>query len=271
MPARDGFLLDYKRLDLLGRGDSPVHRLDPRAKVLTTLAFVVCVVSFDRYAVSTLLPYALFPIVLAARGGLPVGYLLRKLAVVAPFAVLIGIFNPWFDREVVLQLGPLPIWGGWLSFTAIVVKTLLTAGAAIVLVAVTGFPVICAALERLGLPRAFASQLNFLYRYLFLLADEGGRMHRASQLRAPCGGALPLARFAPLAGHLLLRSWARAERVHMAMLARGGSDVGQPLCTSRRFSGNDLLFLAGWSLVFLALRLYHLPHLLGRLVTGGLS
>lgn len=267
MRAADDFLLDFKRLDLLGRGDSPVHRLDPRVKVLTTLVFVVCVVSCDRYELSALLPFCLYPLALAASGGLPAGYLLRKLAVVAPFAVLVGIFNPVFDRQVLLQFGPLAIWGGWLSCATIIVKTLLTAGAAIILVAVTGFPAICDALERLGVPRAFASQLRVLYRYLSLLADEGGRMRRASQLRAPAGGALTLPHFGPLAGHLLLRSWGRAERVHMAMLARGGSDLG-PSPPAGRCRRSDLLFLAGWVVLFFALRSYHIPRLLGRLVTG---
>jgi cobalt/nickel transport system permease protein len=270
MRATDGFLLDFKRLVLLGRGDSPIPRLDPRAKVLTTLVFAVCVISFDRYELSALLPFCIYPLALAARGGLPAGYLLRKLAVVAPFAVLIGIFNPVFDRQVMLQFGPLEIWAGSLSCATIIVKTLLTAGAAIILVAVTGFPTICSALARLGLPDVFTGQLHFLYRYLFVLADEGGRMHRASQLRAPGGGALKLARFGPLAGHLLLRSWGRAERVHMAMLARGGSDMA-PCCRDWRCRRSDLLFLSGWSLLFMALRFYHLPRLLGRLVTGELS
>jgi cobalt/nickel transport system permease protein len=269
MRAADGFLLDFKRLDLLGRGDSPVHRLEPRVKVLTTLVFVVCVLSFDRYELSALLPFCLYPLALAARAGLPTGYLLRKLAVVAPFAVLIGIFNPVFDRQVVLQFGPLAIWGGWLSCATIIVKTLLTAGAAIILVAVTGFPAICGTLARLGVPDAFANQLQILYRYLLLLAEEGGRMHRASQLRAGAGGALTLPHFGPLAGHLLLRSWARAERVHLAMLARGGSDL-QPLRPAGRCRGSDLLFLAGWTALFFALRCYHVPRLLGQLVTGAL-
>jgi cobalt/nickel transport system permease protein len=269
MRAVDVFLLDVKRLDLLGRGDTPMHRLDPRVKVLTTLLFVICVVSVDRYELSALLPFCLYPLVLAVLGGLPAGYLLGKLAVVAPFAVLIGIFNPVFDRQVVLQFGPLAIWGGWLSCATIIVKTLLTAGAAIILVAVTGFPAICVALERLGAPRAFAGQLHVLYRYLFLLVDEGARMHRASQLRAPAGGALTLRHFGPLAGHLLLRSWARAERVHLAMLARGGSDLS-PCRPAGRCRRGDLLFLAGWSALFIVLRFFHVPRLLGRLVTGAL-
>ena len=46
------------RLDRLAYLDSPAHRLDPRAKLLATLAFVVAVVSFPKYEVSALAPYS---------------------------------------------------------------------------------------------------------------------------------------------------------------------------------------------------------------------
>jgi len=53
------------RLDRLARLDTPVHRVDPRAKVITTAVFVVCVVSYGKYDLLGLLPFALFPVVLA--------------------------------------------------------------------------------------------------------------------------------------------------------------------------------------------------------------
>ena len=141
---------------------SAIHRLDPRAKVVVTLAFVVIVASFDRYTVAALMPFAVFPIALAVLGGLPAGYLAKNVALAIPFALLIGLFNPFFDREVVFHLGPLPVTAGWISCASIVVRAVLTLGAALVLVALTGFPAVCAALEGLGMPRVFAAQMQFL-------------------------------------------------------------------------------------------------------------
>jgi cobalt/nickel transport system permease protein len=267
MLAIDGSLLDFKRLDLLARQESAVHRLDARAKVLTTLVFLVCVVSFGRYEIAALLPFLLYPVVLLTLGDLPAGYIARKVMGVLPFAVMVGLFNPLFDRQVILQLGPLDIWGGWLSCLSIVVRAMLTAGAAIVLVAVTGFPAICAALERLGMPRVFAVQLLFLYRYLFVLTDEGGRVARARQLRSCGRKGLGLRDFGPLLGHLLLRSWERAERIHMAMLARGFT--GEIRARHQgRFGLRELLFVLGWATLFIALRRSNVPQALGLLLTG---
>lgn len=267
MLAIDGSLLDFKRLDLLALRESPLHRLDPRAKVLTTLIFIVCVVSFGRYELAAMLPFFLYPVVVLARAGLPAGYIVRKVAVVIPFAVVVGIFNPLFDRQVLLQLGPLDVWGGWISCASIVVRAILTASAAIVLVAVTGFPAICEALERLGMPRVFAVQLLFLYRYIFVLTDEGGRVARARELRACGRKGLGMRQFGPLVGHLLLRTWERAERIHMAMLARGFT--GEVHARRQgRFGTREWLFLWAWSAVFLTLRFYNMPQLIGQLLTG---
>jgi len=265
--AIDGSLFDFKRLDLLAMQTSAVHRLDPRAKVLTTLVFTVCVVSFGRYELAAMMPFFLYPVALLALADLPPGYIARKTAVVLPFAVLIGLFNPLFDRQVLLQLGPLDIWGGWISWASVVIRSLLTAAAAIVLLATTGFPGICEALERLGMPRGFAVQLLFLYRYIFVLTDEGGRVARARQLRSCGSRGLGLRHFGPLLGHLLLRTWERAERIHMAMLARGFT--GEVHARHQGHLGRrEVLFVLGWATLFIALRLSNLPLLLGLLLTG---
>lgn len=267
MASIDGALLDLKRLDRLAAGGSAVHRLDPRTKLLTTLAFMVTVVSFGRYEISALIPFFIFPAVLIGLGDLPVAYLLRKVALVCPFALLVGIFNPIFDRAVALHLGPLAITGGWISCASIVVRAALTVSAAVILVAVTGFPAICRAMEALGMPKAFAVQLLFLYRYLFVLTEEGGRASRARELRSFGKKGRGIASYGSLLGHLLLRTWLRAERIHMAMLARGFSGAFRASNHSR-FGAPDLLFLAGWSVFFVTLRLHNAAQLLGSLVTG---
>ena len=266
MASIDGALLDFKRLDRLATGDTPIHHLDPRAKVLATLVFIVTVVSFGKYEVTALVPFFLFPVVMIALGNLPVSYIIKKIALLCPFALVVGMFNPIFDREVLVQIGSLGITGGWISFASIVMRSILTVGAAIVLVGVTGFPGICLALERVGMPRVFAVQLLFLYRYIFVLTDEGSRMERARKLRA-FGKKMEPGIFSSLVGHLLLRTWQRAERIHMAMLARGFTGEFHTR-QDTRFGGREMLFLFGWSTLFIIMRFLNLSQLVGSLVTG---
>ena len=268
MLAIDGSYLDFKQLDLLALHHSPVHALDPRAKVLTTLCFIVCVVSFDKYAISAMLPFFIYPVVLVALGDLPVPYLLRKIVIVIPFALLIGLFNPFFDRQVLMQIGPLDIWGGWLSCASILLRAILTASAAIILVAITGFPAICEALEKMKMPQAFAVQLLFLYRYIFVLTDESIRTARARQLRTFGKRGTGIRHFSSLVGHLLLRTWERAERIHMAMLARGFSGQINATRTKTSFGTKEVFFMLSWISIFILLRLYNMPELLGQFLTG---
>ncbi len=269
MLAIEGSLPDFKRLDQLARQESSIHRLDARAKVLTTLVFILCVVSFGRYEIAALIPFLCYPVVILALAGLPAGYLARKSAVVIPFALMVGLFNPVFDRQVLLQFGPLDVWGGWVSCASIVLRAILTAGAAMVLIAATGFPALCGALERLGMPRVFAVQLLFLYRYSFVLADEGGRVTRARQLRSCGKRGLGSHHFGSLVGHLLLRTWERAERIHLAMLARGFTGTIHAR-RPERFGCRELGFLLGWCTLFITLRLFNMSQFLGVLLTGSL-
>lgn len=247
--------------------DSPVHRLDPRVKLLATLAFIVVVMSFDRYQVQALLPFALYPVALFGLSGVPARPLVVAMLAASPFAIMVGAFNPIFDRQMMLIFLDVEISGGWVSFASILFRFALTVSAALLLVATTGMYRVCMALERLWVPRVFVLQLLFVYRYLFVLGEEAASISRAVRLRS-FGRRTTIALFGRLAGSLLLRTLDRAQRIHRAMVARGFDG-------RIRFLGvlsmrpADVLFFLGATGGFVALRLIDGPALLGRLLTGG--
>ncbi|RJR42539.1 MAG: cobalt ECF transporter T component CbiQ [Desulfobacteraceae bacterium] len=255
--------LDLGAMEAISNLDTPLHRLDPRAKVVTTLVFITCVVSFGRYEVSALMPFFLYPFILLAVGNLPVSYIAKRVLLVSPFAVLIGIFNPVLDTEVLIRIGSLPISGGWISFISIIIRVLLTVGAALILIAATGFNSVCMALERMGVPRVFVMQLLFLYRYLFVLADEASRMMRARSLRSFQGKGMGIRVFGSMAGNLLLRTLDRAQRIHLSMLCRG-FDGNIRLLKRMKLGWREAVFVLGWSAVFLFMRMIPLPRILGQ-------
>jgi cobalt/nickel transport system permease protein len=254
--------LDIRNLDLMARQTSWVHRVDPRAKVFTTLIYIIMVISVDKYAIAQLVPFLIFPVVLVGAGNLPAGYFLKKIALVAPFAILLGIFNPLIDRSILLHLGPVGISGGWVSFTSLVLRFGLTVGGALIVIAVTGFTGICLALLKFRVPRVFVTQLLFLYRYIFVLIDEACRMARARALRALDTRAPRLSTFSSMLGYLLLKATARAERIHLAMCCRG-YDGNIRLMTASSFRSSDALFVCCWTSLFVLFRLYNLPQLIG--------
>jgi cobalt/nickel transport system permease protein len=270
MSAIETALLQTGRLDTLARQDTAVHRIDPRAKVITTVCFILLVVSFDKHTVAAMIPFLVYPLVLLTAGRIPLGFVLTRIAIMSPFAVLIGVFNPLLDREAMVQLGPWVITGGWLSFASILLRFLLTLSAALLLVATTGFNAVCLALERFRVPPVFVVQLLLLYRYLFVLARETARVLRAYHLRAIASKGVPLRVYGSLVGLLLLRTLDRAQRVYTAMRCRGFNGVihaASPL----RLRLADVVFVVGWCAFFAVARMYPLPQMLGRAVLEMLS
>ncbi|OPZ59798.1 MAG: Nickel transport protein NikQ [Deltaproteobacteria bacterium ADurb.Bin510] len=244
------------------------NRIDARAKLVTTLIYIVAVTSLGKYDLGLLLPFCVFPLLLMMAADLPLK-ILKPVLVALPFAVLIGVFNPLYDQRVLLNLGGFSLTGGWVSFAMIVFKCLLVVSAALILVATTGFDQICQALLKLGLPKVFVVQLLLLYRYIFVLIDEASRLQRGFQLRA-VGQRLTLRVMGSLLGQLLLRSISRAQRIHLAMLCRG-FDGEMPVNERLSFGLRDAAFVLLWSAFFVLARYFDLTGLLGSLVLKGMA
>jgi cobalt/nickel transport system permease protein len=254
-------------LDELAGRDTLAARLDPRVKLAATLAFVLVVASFKRHDLLRLAPLAAFPIALAALGEVPWKPLLERLALAAPFVLAMAALEPFLDHAPAMAVGPLVLSGGAVAFATIAAKFALSLGAALVLVATTGFDAVCAGARRLGAPRIVVAQLALMYRYFFVLADEARRMKRAHDQRRLSGSISPRVA-GMLLGQLLTRSLARAERVHVAMRCRG-FDGDLPLRRSNRIGGRDAVFAASTAALLALTRTVDLPRLLGVLLTGG--
>lgn len=259
--------LSVGQMDDLGRLDSPVHRIDARVKAAVTFAFIAVVVSFGPHEVSALTPLAAYPLYLVAAGGIPVRAIARKILVASPFAVAVAIFNPLLDRETMVMVAGVGISGGWVSFVSVMLRFALTVGAALALVACTGMFRLGAGLQRLGVPSIFVAQLLFLYRYLFVVAEEAVGMVRSVSLRGGDARAIPASAYAGLVGHLLLRSMDRAARVHRAMRARG-FDGTVRVQERGTIDGRSIGFAAFWLCSFAAARTWNLAEWLGGLIVG---
>jgi cobalt/nickel transport system permease protein len=206
------------RLEFLERyceGDGPLHRLDARAKLVATLAFVVLVVATP---VGWWRPLAAEALALAFVVGLsgvpPRELLVRWLG----FLVLVG-----FLALMVAPAHPRrPELGVAVVLLTILAKNSLAFLATLVLVNVTPFRKLLVAMRRLGMPPVLVATLQFMYRYLHVLADELDRMVKARRSRTfRRSGRLDWGLLTSLIGVLFLRAFERGERVHAAMVARG--------------------------------------------------
>jgi cobalt/nickel transport system permease protein len=236
-------------IDRFAMGDSPIHRLDARAKLAAVLGYTVVLISFDRYAVAELAPLAVLPLAMLWFGRVPVWFALRRVAILSPFILMLVLVSPIYDRAPqAVSFGPwkYAVAGGWLTAADLAVKFAFGVLALTAMISTTPFALLLEAMRRLGMPQAIVMQLGFLYRYLFVLIDEAMRVRRARDFRgaalAPAGRRLAAA--GGVIGTLFVRTLNRSQRIHVAMAARGYR--GEPRSLSRlHFGRSDALFLLG--------------------------
>jgi cobalt/nickel transport system permease protein len=215
-------------------GQSIIHRMDPRAKLVVTILFILSNAFLpDGAWLAFLFSWGM---VLFAGGlaGLGPFYPLKRSFIALPFflAGISAIFAVPGRAIGFLDMGPWRLVAtdtGILRFASIVARSWISVQMAILLTATTQFPDIVHALRHLKVPQILVSIIVFMYRYLFVLIDEAVRLLRARQARSAQstsgtgGGSIRWrARVTGnMAGQLFLRSYERSERVYAAMLSRG--------------------------------------------------
>jgi cobalt/nickel transport system permease protein len=262
---REYFNLGY--LDTLAYKDTFVHRLDPRIKLITTIFFIFTVVSFTKYELSGLMPFFIFPVFMMVVGEIPARFILKKVIIVSPFVLFVAVFNPLFDTATMYDLHGFMISGGWISSLSIIMRFLLTISAVLLLIATTSFPAVCQSLERLFVPRIFVIQLFFLYRYLFVLAEESMRMVRAVNMRTFGRSKIARQAFINLIGLLFMKTVERSERIYQCMCSRGFNDQVR-LLRRERIGFVDIIFAIVSIALFIGFRRYDVAKIMGVLVLG---
>jgi cobalt/nickel transport system permease protein len=233
MPDMINSLYNMRLLDDLARKETPIHRLHPLVKVLTTVFYLIVVVSFERYEISGLIPFVFYPVLIIAFAELPAAPIIKRILLVEPFIIGIGILNPLFDNYAVV-VGGIAISRGWVTFLSIFIKSCLTVAASILLIATTRMDRLAAALRMLKIPKIFVLQLLLTYRYISVMIEEVSRMQRAYSLRAPGQKGVHRSAWGSFAGQLLLRTLERAQRVYVSMSLRGfegeynSGDIAKP-------------------------------------------
>ena len=211
-----------------------IHRLDPRVKVVTTVAFILSNALLPDGAWIAFGLSWLFLLLANAISKLGLAFTLKRSLIALPFA-LIAITVLFSIPGKPLASFHFLFWDltitdmGLLRFESILIRSWLSVQMAILLVATTRFPDIIHALEHLRVPPILTTIIAFLYRYLFVLVDEVFRLLRARESRSAAaagsrsGGSVAWRAGVAgnMAGQLFLRSYERSDRVYNAMLARG--------------------------------------------------
>ena len=204
----------------------------------------------------------LWPILLFQISGIDVKSCFYKLRIVLPLVMAVGLFNPFFDKTVVLKLGNLAVTGGSLSMLTLMLKGLFCLMASFLLMATTPIDNLCAALRQLHVPKMLVTLLLLTYRYVGVMTEELAVMTDAYHLRAPGQKGIHISAWGSFLGQLLLRSMDRAQELYSSMLLRGYHQHFHYV-DIKPFRKRDALYMIVCIAVFLLLRTVKVAELLG--------
>ena len=252
-------------LEELAEGKTTIHSIHPMAKMITTIFYLVVVISFDKYNISGLIPFFIYPVLLMAIGEIPYRTVLARLMIALPFSFFAGLSNPFLDRGTASILFGFSVSWGILSLVSIILKTVLTVMAVLILIATTPMDKIAHQLIKAKISKIFVMQLMLTYRYISLLISEASNMMTAYHLRSSQQKGIQLAHIGTFMGQLLLRSFERSEKVYVAMKCRGFNGEYQ-FALTEKMKLKDVLYILILCTIFIFMRLVNISIIIGSLI-----
>ena len=204
-------------------GASFIHRMDPRAKILSALVFSAAVSVSNSVGASFLA--ALFPAALIVMARISPRLALSRLAIVNGFIAFLWLFLPFsVSGHPLWSIGPLNVTSeGLHTALLITLKSNAIVLATMVFLGTSPFFDLAHALGLLGLPDKLVYLFYFSFRYLSVIQDEYHRLVEAAKVRGfqPGTNLHTYRTYAYFIGMLLVRSFERSGRILDAMKLRG--------------------------------------------------
>lgn len=204
-------------------GDSILHRLDARVKLVSSLALILVIAlcrSFPTAAAGLLTASLL---VISAQ--LNLRAVLLRLLLVNGFVAFLWVTLPLtYPGESLFNLGPISLSREGIALAALIsIKTNAAVLVLIGLLATSSVAQIGSALATMKVPTKLCLLILFSYRYIFVIHQEYLRLVRAAKLRCfRAGTNMHTYRTTGyLFGMTLIKSHHRAHRVKQAMVLRG--------------------------------------------------
>jgi cobalt/nickel transport system permease protein len=240
-------------LDRFAHVESPLRRWDARWKLAASALFVVATVSLQHPASAVAAMTAGFGLV--GLGRLPWGEVGRRIGPVVAIICVIAAVLAVGGQGPRTEIGGVPLSRtGLMTGLLVAAKALAVVTSLVALVSTSPAQVTLAALRRLHVPAGLVQVLQLAYRYVFLMHAELRGVQAAMRARGFAARAdrRSLGVLGNTVGMLLIRSTERAERVYLAMQARG-FDGTFPAVGEWRTATSDIVKTGGLAALTLGL------------------
>jgi cobalt/nickel transport system permease protein len=204
-------------------GNSSIHNLDPRVKIVAALAFSL-IVALNNSIAMTAASFC-FPLALIVCARISVKKLLMRLVAVNVFIGLLWLCLPLtVPGEALYSLESLSISKeGIVAAFSLTLKSNAIILAIIALLGTSRVFALVHALSHLGVPDKLIHLFFFCFRYIQVIHEEYHRLANAAKMRSfkPGTNVHTYKTYAYFFGALLVRSLDRSHRIMAAMKCRG--------------------------------------------------
>jgi energy-coupling factor transport system permease protein len=213
-------------------GDSLIHKLDPRIKIILSFIFIVAVFIVNNFLGYCLIAVFTFSTIFISK--VPFKYIFKGLKPIIWIIVFTAVLNIWLTPgNTIYELGPIKISDKGLSLAIFMVFRLifLIIGTSLLTLTTTpisltdGIEKLLNPFKRIGLPaHELAMMMTIALRFIPTLLDETDKIMKAQMARGAdfeSGNILKRAKnLVPLLVPLFISSFRRADDLAMAMEAR---------------------------------------------------
>lgn len=215
-------------------GDSFIHKLDPRTKILLSILFIACLFLVDKFVGYTLILAYLVAIIIIAK--VPLRFIFNGLKPIFLLVILTAILNIFMVKgtveTLVFKVGIFSVYTEGLVIAGLMAIRLILLIVGTSLLTLTTSPIeLTDGIEMLLRPigkeiaHELAMMMTIALRFIPTLIDETDKIMKAQKARGAdfeSGGIVKKAKsLIPLLVPLFISSFRRADELAMAMEARG--------------------------------------------------
>ena len=249
------------RFDELASKQSPIHNLEGRIKLITSILIILICVTSKELFIPIILEIMLLIILKIAN----LSYIdsAKRLLMLLPFGGAIIIFQPF------IQPGNI-IWSySWLHITdfglnwaiLLFVRMIVCLTTIIIYSSTTPLQEMANSFRKLNVPRDLAMILSIMVRFLFLFIDELTSIRKSQKSRnfnihsknTPYKWRVKQVGYT--IGMMFLKSYEQGERVHRSMVSRGFSDASEMFDEKKSPEKSDYAFIISIILIIIILEI----------------
>lgn len=237
-------------LDELASKDSPIHRLDGRIKLISTVFIIVIAAFSNNIFIPIILEIFLLIIIKIAK----LSYIdsFKRIALLLPFGGAIIIFQPFIHPGNVLwSYSWIRITDTGLNWAILLITRMIVSLTSIVILSSTSpMQQIVASFRRLKMPKDLAMILSIMVRFLFVFIDELAAIRKSQKSRnfhihsklTPYKWRIKQVGYS--IAMMFVKSYEQGERVYKSMISRGFSDKSDLFNEKTSLEKSDYIYIS---------------------------